>query len=170
MPVAVRVLLATVALVGLAAGAAVAGAEPSVPARRGVTACTKSETRSALVSFVRAFNAGDYRRLNELFAGHPWFRWYSSSAPGARLDAQAQQRSTLISYFRDRHARSDRFKLVSFRFTGNSNGFGNFTWKMERSAADFRDRAWFVTEAKGAAVCQGGDARFVVMSIGAPES
>jgi hypothetical protein len=41
---------------------------------------------------------------------------------------------------------------------------------MERSAADFRDGAWFVTEAKGAALCQGADARFIVMSIGSPES
>jgi hypothetical protein len=133
-----------------------------------VTACTKSETRTALVSFVRAFNAGDYRRLDRLFAGPSWFRWYSSSTPGVRFNPQAQQRGTLISYFRDRHAQSDRFKLMSFRFTGNSNGFGNFTWKMERSATDFRNGAWFVTEAKGAALCQGTNARLIVLSIGSP--
>jgi hypothetical protein len=156
----VRFLLAIVALVLVG----------STPAHSGVTACTKSETRSALVSFVRAFNAGDYRRLNRLFAGPSWFRWYSSSTPGVRFNPQAQERGTLISYFGSRHAQSDRFKLVSFHFTGNSNGFGNFAWKTERSAADFRDGASFVTEAKGAVLCRGADARFIVMSIGSPES
>jgi hypothetical protein len=168
----VRALLTVVALVlvGCAPGAIAAAAEPSAPVQGGVTACTKSETRSSLVSFVRAFNPGDYRRLNTLFAGPSWFRWYSSSTPGVRFNPQAQQRDTLISYFRDRHAQSDRFKLMSFHFTGNSNGFRNFTWKTERSAADFRNGARFVTDAKGAALCRGADARFIVMSIGSPES
>lgn len=112
---------------------------------------------------------GDYRRLSRLFAGPSWFRWYSSSAPGMRVGAQAQRRRTLIGYFRQRHAQRDRFRLSSFRFTGNSNGYGNFTWKLQRSAADFRAGAWFVTEAKGAVICQDADARLIVMSIGSPE-
>jgi hypothetical protein len=167
---ALRVLFAVVALVlaACSAGATVAGAESSAPVQRGVTACTKSETRAALVSFVRAFNAGDYRRLNRLFVARSWFGWYSSGTPGVRSNDEAHQRGTLISYFRDRHTQRDRFKLMSFRFTGNSNGFGNFTWKTERSATDFRDGAWFVADAKGAALCQGADARFIVMSIGSP--
>lgn len=126
--------------------------------------------RSALASFVRAFNGGDYRSLNKLFAGSAWFRWYSSSTPGVRINPEAQRRGSLIDYFAGRHAQGDRFKLMSFRFTGNSSGFGNFTWKAERSAADFRHGAWFVTEAKGAALCQGAVARFIVMSVGSPES
>ena len=105
-----------------------------------------------------------------MFAGPSWFRWYSSSTPGVRFNPQAQQRGTLTSYFRDRHAQRDRFKLISFLFHGNGNGFGNFSWKMERSAADWQNGAWFVTEAKGAALCQGADARFIVVSIGSPES
>lgn len=167
-----RVLLAVFAVLlvaGLAGATASMGRAASV--ERGVlTACTANETRATLVSFVRAFNAGDYRRLNTLFAGPSWFRWYSSSTPGTRFNPQAQQRSTLIGYFTDRHAQRDQMKLASFRFTGNSNGFGNFTWKMHRSAADFRAGAWFVTEAKGAALCQGSKAQLIVMSIGSPES
>jgi hypothetical protein len=169
----VKVLLVVLGLVVVAgsagATAASAGLSASVP-RGVVTACTANQTRAALVSFVRAFNAGDYRRLNKLFAGPSWFRWYSSSTPGTRLDPLAEQRSTLIGYFTDRHAQHDRMKVGSFRFTGNSNGFGNFTWKMSRSAADFRSGAWFVAEAKGATLCQGSSAQFVVMSIGAPAS
>lgn len=167
-----RVLLAALGLaLGVcAAGAAFADAESSVSSHRVVTPCTKAETRSALVSFVRAFNAGDDRQLNRLFAGRSWFRWYSSSAPGVRVGAQAQQRRTLIGYFKQRHAQRDRIRLSSFRFTGNANGYGNFTWKLERSAADFRAGAWFVTEAKGAVICWDADARFIVLSIGSPES
>lgn len=167
-----RALFAVVALVlvGCTAVANAAGAEPSAPVHRRVTVCTKAETQSALVAFVRAFNTGDYVRLNRLFAGPLWFRWYSSSTPGVRFNPQAQQRGTLIGYFRDRHTQGDRFKLMSFLFHGNGNGFGNFSWKMARSAADYRNGAWFVTEAKGAVLCQGADARFIVMSIGSPES
>jgi len=167
----VKVLLAVAALilVGCATGAA-AVAEPSTSIQRGVTACTKRETRTALSSFVGAFNSGDYRRLNRLFAGPSWFRWYSSSTPGVRFNPQAQQRDTLIAYFHDRHAQRDRLRLTSFRFTGNSNGFGNFIWKMERAARDFRGGAWFTTEAKGAALCEGPKVQFIVMSIGSPES
>ena len=168
-----RGFLVVVALivVAFAAGATAVGAEPSAAVQQGVvTACTKAETRSALVSFLRAFNAGDYRRLNNLFAGRSWFRWYSSSTPGVRFDPQAQQRGSLISYFRERHAQGDRFKLIWFLFHGNSNGFGNFSWKMERSTADWANGASFVTEAKGAALCQGPKAQFIVMSIGSPES
>ena len=134
-----------------------------------VTACTMRETRAAFVSFSGAFNTGDYRRLNTLFAGPAWFRWYSSSAPGARFDPQARQRNTLMAYFRARHAQRDRFRLLSFTFNGNALGYGNFVWKMERSAADFRAGARFTVEAKGAAVCEGASARFIVMSVGAAE-
>jgi len=117
-----------------------------------------------------AFNAGDYRRLDALFAGQSWFHWYSSSAPGARFDPQAQRRNTLIAYFHARHAQRDRFRLVSFKFNGNSLGYGNFIWKMKRSAGDFHDGIWFTVEAKGAALCEGTSTRFIVMSFGAPES
>jgi hypothetical protein len=117
-----------------------------------------------------AFNAGDYRRLDALFVGPSWFRWYSSSSPGERFDPQAQRRNTLIAYFRARHLQRDRFRLVSFKFNGNSLGYGNFIWKMTRSAGDFRAGSWFTVEAKGAALCEGASTRFIVMSVGAPES
>jgi len=169
-PMTIRAPTTALALAGYLAVAATAGAGGSARAFTPVTACTKSETRAALVSFVGAFNAGNYRRLDALFAGPDWFRWFSSGTPGVRLNPQAQQRSTLIAYFRARHAHRDRVALSSFRFTGNSLGYGNFTWKLERSAADYRSGASFVTEAKGAVLCRGEDARFIVMSIGSPES
>ena len=158
---AVLVTAALLVVVGSAAGASRAGP---------VTKCTALQTRSALTSFVTAFNAGNSRRLNALFGPPSWFRWYSSSAPGERFDPEAGRRNTLIAYFRARHEQRDRFRLVSFKFNGNSLGYGNFVWQVKRSADDFRNGAWFQVDAKGAALCEGGSAKFIVMSIGAPES
>ena len=158
---AVLVTAALLVVVGSAAGASRAGP---------ITKCTALQTRSALTSFVTAFNAGNSRRLNALFAPPSWFRWYSSSAPGERFDPEAGRRNTLIAYFRARHAQRDRLQLVSFNFNGNSQGYGNFVWKMKRSATDFQNGAWFNVEAKGAALCEGATTRFIVMSVGAPES
>jgi hypothetical protein len=135
-----------------------------------VDRCTAGRTLATLVQFMRAFNAGDFRRLNGLFAGPTLFRWYSSSAPGVRFDPMAQQRSTLIGYFRERHRQHDRLRLVSFQFNGNFNGSGNFIWKMRRAAADFRDGAWFSVQAKGAVLCRTASVRFIVISIGAAEA
>ena len=135
-----------------------------------ITNCTATQTRSALTSFVAAFDAGNYRRLDALFAGPTWFRWYSSSRPGERFDPEARKRDTLLTYFRLRHAKQDRFRLLSFVFNGNSVGFGNFVWKAKRSADDFRGGAWFTVDAKGAILCEGASVRFTVMSIGAPGS
>jgi hypothetical protein len=127
-----------------------------------------------MASFVAAYNAGDRRRLDALFARRPLFHWYSSAKPGPRLRARAARRDTLLTYFGARHRREDRLRLVSFRFTGNSNGYGHFALGLRRSAADFRRGAWFGLVGKGAAVCTGVGleqrARFVVVSLGPPGS
>ena len=115
-----------------------------------------------------AYDAGDYVRLDKLFAGPSWFHWYSSSEPGERIDPAAQRRDTLLDYFRARHAQRDTFQLVSFTFNGNSLGYGNFVFTMKRSAADFRDGAWFTVDGKGATLCEGATARFTVLAVGGP--
>jgi hypothetical protein len=136
--------------------------------------CTSWAPRSAMTAFVAAYNAGDRRRLDALFAARPRFRWYSSAAPGPRLRARATRRDTLLPYFRARHRHHDRLRLVWFRFTGNSNGYGHFAFVLRRSAADFRHGASFGLVGKGAAVCTGAAleqrVRFVVISLGAPGS
>jgi hypothetical protein len=168
--VGIGVVAALLVLAGCAMGERALASPVSTARNDLIVHCTAARTRAALVEFVRAFNAGDYRRLNALFDGPSWFRWYSSTAPGTRLDANARRRSTLIGYFRARHEEADRFRLVSFQFNGNSNGYGNFEWKMRRSAADFRGGAWFRTDAKGATLCRSASVHFIVMSIGAPET
>jgi hypothetical protein len=65
-------------------------------------------------------------------------------------------------------------RLVSFTFTGNSHGFGNFVFRMKRSAADYRRGAWLRLIGKGAAVCshQASEkaVQFIVVSLGGPGS
>lgn len=94
--------------------------------------------------------------------------------PGLRRTAAAKNRGSLIAYFRARHLKRDRLRLVSFTFTGNSAGFGNFWFKLRRSAADYHQRAWFGLIGKGAAVCVNGvseqQVQFIVVSIGGPGS
>ena len=52
-----------------------------------------------------------YRRDHDGDAGTPSFQWYSTGKPGARFGRDAEDRSTLIPYFRARHRRGERFRL-----------------------------------------------------------
>jgi hypothetical protein len=158
MPIHVRTAILVAAL-------ASATLLPAAPA--GASACTPSEVHVAFSSFVRAFDSGDSARLNMLFAGPGSFVWYSSSPPGRRFSPRAERRDTLVDYFRSRHAAHDRIRVVSFQFNGNLPGYGNFQYRLRRSAADFRGGASFVITGKGAAICNHTQARFIVMSVGA---
>jgi hypothetical protein len=80
----------------------------------------------------------------------------------------AYDRRTLLSYFRARHRRGDRLRLVDFHFTSRSPHWSGFWFDLRRRSRDFRGGHWFRTMGKGAAVCSGGKARFIVMSIGGP--
>ena len=126
------------------------------------------------MSFVGAFNRGDFRQLDALFADSSLFVWYSSNAPGSRRMSAAENRDTLIAYFRTRHLNRDRLRLVAFTFNGNSPAYGNFGFKMKRSAADYRGGAWFGLVGKGAALCSDQPSerpvKFIVVSMGAPGS
>ena len=146
----------------------VAGGGAAATGGGSVTNCTSTQTRAALRSFVAAYNAGDYRRLDRLFAGPAWFHWYSSGGPGLRIDPAAQKRGSLIGYFRARHAQQDRFRLASFTFNGSSLGYGNFVFTGQRSAADFRGGAWFAVAGKGATLCEGATVKLAVLSVGGP--
>jgi hypothetical protein len=136
-----------------------AGAAPSA-------GCAPKQVRAALVSFTRAYNAGDDAKLDALFADEPRFQWYSTDAPGERLNPEAKRRKTLIPYFEARHRRHDRFKLRSFQFNGNSSRWGNFQIWMRRRADGFNGGDSFRAFGKGAAICDGADVRFIVLTFG----
>ena len=124
--------------------------------------CAAQQTRETWVSFLGAFTQGSYVRLDSLFAEAPVFGWYSSNLPGLRRTTAARNRGTLIEYFRTRHAKRDRLRLVSFTYNGN----GNFTYKLRRSARDYQGGAWFGLSGKGALICSGVSPQLTVVSVG----
>jgi hypothetical protein len=102
------------------------------------------------------FNKGNLAELDRLFARAD-FEWYSTDAPGERVNEAAYDRSTLVRYFADRHGRGEHIKLRSFRFAGNSGTggtkpYGNFVYQLSRSATDLAATAY---HGKGAARCYG---------------
>jgi hypothetical protein len=128
--------------------------------------CTARQTRATWVSFLGAFTQGNYAKLDAMFAEAPDFVWYSSNRPGLRRTSAARNRSTLIEYFRSRHAKADRLRLASFRDNGN----GNFTYKLRRSARDYKSGAWFGLTGKGSVMCTGLSPQLIVVSVGGPGS
>ena len=119
------------------------------------TRCTAPEARTAVSRFVAEFNRGDLRALNRRFEPAGRFEWYSTSAPGQRFHDAAQDRATLIPYFKARHARHERLTLRSFQYNGTSLGLldGNFQYTLTRRADDLRPTPY---EGKGALFCHRG--------------
>ena len=167
---------AFVAVVAAAVALAASSAAGTSRSDAGAASCTPVATRAALASFIGAFNGGRYSLLDALFARPPLFRSYLSNVLGLRRTPAASNRKTLIAYFRARHLKRDRLRLVSFTFTGTKNGASNFTFKLRRSAADYKRGAWFGLAGKGVAVCSPPSPyvevmeQFVFMSIGGPGS
>lgn len=117
------------------------------------TLCTAAEVESVVERFVAAFNDGNATDLDAIFAREPEFEWYSTGAPGERLDPIARDRPSLVPYFRDRHSVREQLALRSFTFNGNATGsrkYGNFVYDLERSAADLVPTPY---RGKGAALC-----------------
>jgi hypothetical protein len=157
-------ICATLVVVGavVAAGCGgAAGADSPAPAATTLAAatttlaaapkpCTSTEVRSLVDGFVEAFNEGDLVRLDGLFAPGRTFKWYSTNGPGARLNDAAYDRETLIHYFERRHEGGEQLELRSFKFNGNSAGYGHFEYGLVRSADDLAPTNY---DGKGAAIC-----------------
>lgn len=113
--------------------------------------CTSAQVHLLVNRFVRAFNAGDQPTLQRLWAqsGHG-FDWYSTDAPGQRIDPAGRDRASLGAYFAERHARRETLRLTSFRFNGNAASYGNFQYTLIRQADDLPATAYV---GKGAALC-----------------
>lgn len=129
----------------------------------GPSHCTSGDVGAALASFTAALNRGDLEALDELFAEKPDFQWYSTDG---RIGAAAKRRDTLIAYFRRRHARGERLRLASFRFSGNSPHHGDFEMLMGRRVPRVAGGDWLPVPGKGAAICHEGETRLIVMSFG----
>jgi hypothetical protein len=117
---------------GAAENQAMAGSVPE-----GMASCTASTSRQLVESFIRSFNKGDTAELDRLFSPDV-FEWYSTDAPGARVDKEAYDRAGLMAYFAERHREHEQLILESFQFNGQSAGglgvVGNFEFELTRMA------------------------------------
>jgi hypothetical protein len=138
------------------------GMTPSAPATE---TCDVRGTRALVVNFVSAFNRGDTKRLDSLFARGPWWKWFSvGTAPGKRIQGAAYNRQTLLKYFTARHRRHERLQLRTFRSAERESlGYVNFSYELIRKADDMRMPVQYV--GKGAMSCWTGN--IAVWSMGA---
>ena len=129
--------------------------------------CDADAVRSTLRGFTRAFNAGDGKRLDRFFS-RTNFVWYSSAAPGRRTLSGSADRASLVAYFRARHRRHDRLRLLTFRFNGydQARRLGHFELTAERRADDYRNGASFALTGKGALDCAKPSRTFAVLTLG----
>jgi hypothetical protein len=132
--------------------------------------CDVTALRATLAAFVGAYNRGDLPRLDRLFS-RDHFHWYSSGGPGIRLLPEARNRETLIPYFRQRHGRGDRLRLLTYRFNGyeRERDVGHFELIGRRRADDSGSAGWFRMSGKGALDCSKPPVTIAVMSVGGPE-
>jgi hypothetical protein len=142
--------------------AALISVPPTAPAG---ASCTEHGSRELVGRFISAFNRGDVRQLDAVFARGMWWRWYSvGTAPGKRIQGTAYNRTTLIKYFRARHRHHERLRLLAFQYNGRSNGYVSFQYELLRSADDMRAPLPRTYVGKGAISCWAG--RIAVWSMG----
>jgi hypothetical protein len=137
----------------------------SQPAAAQGAACNEVGGRQLVASFINAFNRGDVQRLDALFARGTWWRWYSvGNAPGRRIQTAADNRDTLVKYFRARHRQHERLTLRSFRPSGHALGFQNFEYEVLRRADDMKSPKPKLYVGTGAVSCWTG--KIAVWSMG----
>lgn len=90
------------------------GKVPQFAESRSVEAqkCGVGDARETLQAFFQSLAERRVARTDALFAAEPLFEWYSTTAPGARLRAEARRRSTLPDYLRARIAKRERLRLL----------------------------------------------------------
>jgi hypothetical protein len=158
--------VATVAAVLLLAGCGMQSDQTSAGLQPvGAAANCSAGSRQLVASFIASFNSGDALQLDRLFAGpgHGLFEWYSTDAPGERINDVAKDRSSLMAYFAKRHSHHERLELRYFHFIGNQGTLGGFEFELIRSADD--GLASTPYGGKGAFDCEQSPIRLVVWSM-----
>jgi hypothetical protein len=126
--------------------------------------CPAVRTRMLVHRFVRRYDDGDASAAARLWAPEPYFQWFSTGPPGARLGPAAYNRATLAAYLRTRVRKHERLRLTELH-TGydQERKIVNFAGKLVRSAADLP--AGPAHEFKGAAACLAGKPTLIVWSM-----
>ncbi len=97
--------------------------------------CTAQAAHDVVDRFIDAFNRGDIAQLDQLFSAQQ-FDAYSTDAPGERFNAQAQDRSTLMAYFKARHQQHEHLVLNSMDVSYTDSRDVGFWFRVTRSADD----------------------------------
>jgi len=144
----------------------------NVPVRRdsrvalgafGVFGCTTSATEALVRTFVYRYDDGRVNAAGRLWAPEPYFQWFSTGPPGARLGASAHDRSTLLSYFSSRVRAHEHLRITALHsgFDPHRN-IVNFAGKLVRGATGL---AGHPHDFKGAASCASGKPILIVWSM-----
>jgi hypothetical protein len=117
-----------------------------------------------VVRYIEAYNKGDVRRLDRIFAPEPAFQWYSAPGPDQRFSPAAEDRAGLIPYFAARHRTGDRLRLKRFKYNGRraTDDTGHFEMTLRRRTA--KGARWRDSASKGAIVC--ARKQIIVTSLG----
>ena len=129
--------------------------------------CDVTAVRSTLAAFVRAYNRGDFGRLDLLFS-REGFVWYFATGPDRHLRKAKQNRETLLPYFRARHRSDDRLTVLRYRFNGydRERGLGHFQLHGRRRADDVRQGDWIRMGGKGALDCSRAPVTIALLLVG----
>jgi hypothetical protein len=122
------------------------GAQDRVP-------CTDPRVHSVVAEFIDAFNIGDARRLDRVFAPPGDFLWYVVDGH-AYLD-----RTTLVDHLEQEHRDGVQLRLTRLRFTGYSSGHGHFEFFLVRTT----NEGALEYDGKGAAICFPDDADVIAV-------
>ncbi len=131
-----RMPLAAVILAVLTCLAGCGAASPSTAAAGSSATdslCGATQARGIVDDLLAAFDDGNVRKLDKLVSAND-FAWWSTDAPGERIDPEARDRSTLMAYFANRHLHQERLVMLSFKFNSRSGNVGNFEVSLIRSA------------------------------------
>jgi hypothetical protein len=118
--------------------------------------CSRAHARQLIVDFIDAYNEGQFRRLDRFFAEQPEFAWYRLFPE--RDQPFAEDRSTLIPYFRERHELGDRFELVTLRLNRERGSVPHNAWgfgfEVRRTSSDTLPWGDATFRGKGGADCR----------------
>ena len=101
---------------------------------------------------MRAYNAGDARALDKVFAPDPQFEWYFDQRQRGSKGTTIRVRAQLLPYFDERHSKGDSFDVVELdvRTKRGWHGGFDFEYLLDRKADDIVPGEY---HGKGAADC-----------------
>lgn len=134
---------------------AVLGGTTEGLAREKTKWCSRAHARQLVHDFIDAYNEGNLGRLDAIIATEPDFGFFRVSPE--RDSRFAEDRSTLIPYFRERHDLDDQLELVDFRLNSKRGSSPSNIWgfglKIRRTSDDILPWGNATFVGKGAADC-----------------